>query len=195
MNENATLPRAGMVDLWVAGLLMGLAMLISAGVDRLYEPYRDPRIDGSQAHYQVHHEVLFWADLGRDGLVGERVNEQNTVVELDGFYRADPWPEREVSWSIGTRDMGRVRILLPAEAVNSSVRLFLADGDGFMRITLVQSGALTEIVHSHHDGVWVDFPVTAKDVARGSKEITVQKLTGDDARVSGLVLTSNEASL
>ena len=188
-SQRLALPPATLTDLAAGLLLMMLAVTAAALLDVLYEPYRDARVHGSQTHYQVDDAVLYWAEFGRAADLNVKTAATAVSVELDGIHPAQPWMEREVFWSARTVDEGTIDIRFPPALSVQAVRLFVVDGDSFMRVSLLQSGDQVRFAMSHHDGVWLDFPVTVGERKAGRKSILLKKLVGDDARISALVLT------
>jgi len=188
-SQRLALPPATLADLAAGLFLMMLAVTAAALLDVLYEPYRDARVHGSQTHYQLDDAVLYWAEFGRAADLNVKTAATSVSVELDGIHPAQPWMEREVFWSARTVDEGTIDIRFPPALSVQAVRLFVVDGDSFMRVSLLQSGDQVRFANSHHDGVWLDFPVTVGERKAGRKSILLKKLVGDDARISALVLT------
>ena len=188
-SQRPSLPPATLADLAAGLFLMMLTVAAAALLDALYEPYRDVRVHGSQAHYQVDDAVLYWAEFGRTAELNVKTAAKSVSVELDGIHPAQPWMERAVFWSARTVDEGTIDIRFPPALPIQLVKLFVVDGDTFFRVSLLQSGDQVRFANSHHNGVWLDFPVSIGEREAGRKTILLKKLVGDDARISALVLT------
>lgn len=182
--------------------LLVLLVLYAAGcaVQHLYESSSPLQTDSPQADYRnfsdarefQKHSPIFWAELGKDGiLLSEIVKNPTVSLKTLDFIPGPPWA-RNVYWSVRATDSGSLTLRFPPHSEQtpapSHLAVYLTDGDSLSRISLLRKPEVKRIVDDLHNGRWIFLKLTSDERIQGEAIILFSKLSGNDIALSAVAV-------
>ncbi|MFN8389367.1 MAG: hypothetical protein U0136_03665 [Bdellovibrionota bacterium] len=197
--RSARLRRKVIVELIVASLFGAGIYFSGAQIRSAYARATPLPIDGRQEDYGALGSLspqpdraapLYWFEAGGDGKNGRFGYERSmlpgayvTQIGLTLFRRYD----RAVPNTAETRQGATLKVFLPSRDI-THVALYLTDPNSFRRIVMVRSSSERYLAQDLHNGRWVSMAVTSDEREKGLKEITLERLVGESAAVSAVLL-------